>query len=146
VGYFIMPVRTREEGLDKDVDDYVVWSTVEDQPVMRGTRQDIRDFWREEFGRQGLSSFNMGPNRFAEADKYGSDSGIGNGHWDDDDLRVNVGAEAGILPRARLREFCDLYFDPAELDIDEHEAVAERLIALLEPFDWEDAETAGDGS
>lgn len=138
MGYFVMAVRTQDES---ETDDYVIWDTIEDAPVLRGTEDEIREWWREEFGRSGLRAFDLDES-FDRANRLGSNSYAGNGHWNEE-LRAAVGAKAGILRRESLREFLGLYF--AE-DNPRTASGPEYAATLLEPFEWEkDAEADGDG-
>lgn len=125
MGRFLMPVRDRDE---PQVDDWVEWSTVVDAPTMRGNRDDMIEYWDTQhvlFPRETAA-------RMDAAERDGS-TGM-DGLWGDE-LRVMEGQPDGtcfwVLPRAKLRAYCDLVFT-------DEPATDEQLRAVLRAIPFED--------
>ena len=93
-----------------DEDYYVMWSTVVDAPTFAGTRAEMETC-------HYLTPQDVAPERFARADQYGTSAQWGADEpgqeiirpygWDTAEC-VYQGEDAyALLPRDRLREFCD---------------------------------------
>lgn len=97
---------------EKDVDFYVEWSTIVDNWVFAGTRQDMLD--------DGISE-----ERLDRADKLGSSFMLPDGRWDDPELIVHnlpkemyEGVEGYYtLPRENLSSFVQETSDDENIDI-----------------------------
>jgi hypothetical protein len=112
---------------ESDRDLYVLWSSVVDNVTGVGTRQEIVEFWREEYGRSSLDGLDRA---LARADATGtSDRTFRFGGWDDDDLTVAepVEGEVGFyrLPRRNLAAYA--------LALVEDEVDREAVLRLVEP-------------
>lgn len=133
MGWMITPVRdTPDEPL---ADDYVLWSSIVDAPIFRGTRDEVTKYWRREYGNSGVLGIGK---LFERADATGSSASL-SGKWGDHILCMEVPGDSGLLPRDRMREFADLMFPDYPNDcVDEAavEANAEKISVLLEPIDW----------
>lgn len=133
MGWMITPVRDTPD--DPLVDDYVLWSSIVDAPIFRGTRDEVTEYWRREYGNAGVLGIEK---LFERADATGSSASL-SGKWEDQILCMEVPGDSGLLPRDRMHEFADLMFPgyPNEcFDEAALEANAEKITALLEPIDW----------
>jgi hypothetical protein len=144
VSWGIMPVRDTAE--DPIADDYIVWSDNVDAPLFRGTREQLTAWWRRyERTKTTDSHFDA---LFERADAKGSSH-----HrlcdWGKTTSAMEVPGGPGVLRRDQLRAFAALAFPGYPRTNEGHgvapdhtDANAERIAALLEPF--EDAEAAND--
>lgn len=129
VGWQILPVRNSPA--DPVADDYLVWSSVTEAPWFRGGRERVIAVWRSNAPNE--ISDERFDQLFESADAFGTSArGLGD-HWGDRIMCMEVPGGPGLLPRERLREFADAVFPGGKWAPD-----AERVAALLEPFETED--------
>jgi hypothetical protein len=113
---------------DRDVDFYIGWSTVTENPHWWGPRSEVTAYLAE---RASAYHDDQPEVRLARADRYGtSDMSVREGEWGDDGL---IYEQRGILPRRHLVAACEALGRADEA----------AVWALLEPFEDHDA---GDNS
>lgn len=100
MGQYVMPLRAHGE---PEVDDYVVWSTIVDSAVYRGSRDQVESYLRCEWGTRGTRDL---PGAFERANATGSSALGGTGQWGST-LQVMEGGGPGLLPRDRLRAYVE---------------------------------------
>ncbi len=116
--------------LDRDRDEYVLWSTETESPIAYGTRTEMLDHLGGDLQpgtcptcQQYVSHQSIPTARLARADVKGSsDMSHGWGWWDYDEFLY---AQQGTLARSDLARACALLCDGREADV----------AALLTPFD-----------
>lgn len=89
--------------VNRDEDYYVVWSSVVDYWIFAGTRKHIVEYWKEEYGRQGMEGLERMMER---ADEWGSSAMRQFGHWEDELLWLGP---RGQVRRSDLEAFVEAY-------------------------------------
>lgn len=135
VGWQILPVRN--SAADPVADDYLSWSSVTEAPWFRGGREQTIAAWRRNAPHEITDA--RFAQLFADADAFGTSArGLGD-HWGDRIMCMEVPGGPGLLPRDRLREFANVTFPNNQWAPD-----AERIAALLEPFEPDPDDTRED--
>jgi hypothetical protein len=137
VSWGIMPVRDTAD--DPVADDYLVWSDNVDAPLFRGTREQLTVWWRQyERGKTTDAQFDE---LFWRADQKGSSHYL-LCDWGDTTSAMEVPGGPGVLRRERLRAFAELTFpgypgtnEGHGVAPEQSDVYAERIAALLEPFE-----------
>jgi hypothetical protein len=133
MGYYFMPVRAEK---DPPVDDFVVWSTYVDNPVARGTRDELNLWWRSLFGSAGLQSLEV-TSPFDRADEHGSSHALGDGCWGETLSVLGYGLLGPArLDRDKLPAFIEAAYPHPHGDTSRSAVEVGRAVrALVTPFD-----------
>jgi hypothetical protein len=139
MGWQILPVRNSPD--EPVTDDYLIWSSVTDSPLFRGTRAQCEQAWEQWVAEDAVSNARRNfPHLFEAADEHGSSARMGD-RWGDGITCHEVPRGPGVLPRARLREFADVMFPGYPGGQDSVRAAdidADAVFELLEPFDYDE--------
>jgi hypothetical protein len=133
MGYYFMPVRAERDPVG---DDWVCWSTYVDNPVARGTREELSAWWRELLGTEGFMSLEL-HTPFERGEKYGSSSAAGSGRWGTTLEILGYGLlGTAQLDRDKLPAFITAAYPHPQADASRSAVdVGREVRALVTPFD-----------
>lgn len=114
----------------RELDRYVLWSTVCDAPTLHGDQQKVAEYLLRYENRDDPTEVRA---RLTRADLTGTSTLYGLFAWDDDSLIVE---QRGLLPREKLWAFCEAYFGGPDR--------RDEWLDMLEPFDDDDDECVDD--